>query len=189
MQKGGASRPKMSRFKRHYKDYLVAGYELLGSIVFGMPRFPIFNYFKGLYIRLQGGKVGKRVVFYPGIRINPAYNIELGDDVDLAWGVIITPSAHKIVIGDRTLIGYGTYILGSNHEIPAQSERIFGAGHTDAPIRIANDVWIGARCLILAGVSIGEGAVVAGGSVVTKDIPPFAIVGGIPAKIIKMRDV
>lgn len=56
-----------------------------------------------------------------------------------------------------------------------------------SPIRIGNDVWIGARVTILDGVNIGNGAVVAAGAVVTKDVPPYAIVGGVPAKIIKYR--
>lgn len=54
-------------------------------------------------------------------------------------------------------------------------------------IKIGNDVWIGARVTILEGISIGDGAVVAAGAIVTKDIPPYAIVGGIPAKVIKYR--
>lgn len=53
--------------------------------------------------------------------------------------------------------------------------------------KIGNDVWIGAKCTIMDGISIGDGAIVAAGSVVTKDVPPFAIVGGAPAKIIKYR--
>ena len=57
------------------------------------------------------------------------------------------------------------------------------------PIRIGHDVWIGARVTILDGVNVGNGAVIATGAVVTKDIPPYAIVGGIPARIIKYRDI
>ena len=55
------------------------------------------------------------------------------------------------------------------------------------PIHIGNDVWIGRRCIIMDGVTIGDGAFVAAGAIVTKDVPPFAIVGGIPAKVIKYR--
>lgn len=55
------------------------------------------------------------------------------------------------------------------------------------PIHIGNDVWIGQRALILCGVTIGDGAVVAGGAVVTRDVPPYAIVGGVPAKILRYR--
>ena len=55
------------------------------------------------------------------------------------------------------------------------------------PIRIGSDVWIGSHVIVMGGVTIGDGAVVAAGSIVTKDVPPFAIVGGVPAKIIKFR--
>lgn len=55
------------------------------------------------------------------------------------------------------------------------------------PIIVGNDVWIGRRCLIMDGVTIGDGAIVASGAVVTKDVPPYAIVGGVPAKVIKYK--
>lgn len=58
---------------------------------------------------------------------------------------------------------------------------------SDRPIAIGNDVWIGRRCIIMDGVTIGDGAIVAAGAVVTKDVPPFAVVGGVPAKVIKYR--
>jgi len=64
------------------------------------------------------------------------------------------------------------------------SSNIFGK---QLDVIIGNDVWIGARCTILAGVKIGTGAVIGTGSVVTKDVPPYAIVGGVPAKVIKYR--
>lgn len=56
-----------------------------------------------------------------------------------------------------------------------------------SPIAIGNDVWIGARAIVLDGVTIGDGAIVAAGAVVTKDVPPYAIVGGVPARIIRYR--
>jgi acetyltransferase-like isoleucine patch superfamily enzyme len=57
----------------------------------------------------------------------------------------------------------------------------------DLPIYIEDDVWIGARSIILSGVRIGEGSIVAAGSVVTKSVPPYSIVGGVPARVIKSR--
>lgn len=166
---------------------LIALYEFFFSLVFALPRLRVFNWMKTLYLRLLGAKVGKGVTFYPGIKINPAHKIEIGDHVDLAWGVIITTSG-GVSIGNRTLIGYKSMILSSNHVIPSNRQRIFEAGHLSKPVAIANDVWIGGNCTILPGVTVGEGAVVAAGSVVTKDVPPFTIVGGIPARIIKERD-
>ena len=168
------------------KYFLVSTYEWLSALVFAMPRHRFFNVLKSVYMRLQGAKIGKRVVFYPGIMINPLFNITLGDDVDLAFGVIIT-TAGSVYIGDRTLIGYRTQIVSANHIIPPNRGRIFGSGHDKKPIRIENDAWIGANCVITAGVTIGEGAVVAAGSVVTKDVAPYTIVGGVPAKLIKER--
>lgn len=130
--------------------------------------------------------MGKQVTFYPGIKINPGFNIRLGDHVDLAWGVLITTGG-GVEIGDRTLVGYGTHILSANHVIPPRPGRIFDSGHEKKKVSIGKDVWIGAQCVILPGVRIGEGAVVAAGSVVTKDVEAFAIVAGVPAKKIKDR--
>lgn len=169
------------------KNFLVCTYELLSAVVFSLPRHKLFNLIKSNYMRAQGAKVGKKVTFYPGVRINPCMNIRLGDYVDIAWGVIITTGG-RVEIGDRVLIGYGTVISSSNHIIPQRKEKIFYSGHTPGKVIIGPDVWVGANCVITAGVSIGEGAVVAAGSVVTKDVEPFTIVGGVPAKLIKVRD-
>ncbi len=169
------------------KNFAVCTYELLSSIIFILPRHKLFNLIKSNYMRIQGAKIGKRITYYPGIKINPCINIKLGDCVDLAWDVLITTGG-GVEIGDRTLIGYRTQILSANHVIPSNKGKIFGGGHSLAKVVIKNDVWIGANCVIVAGVTIGEGAVVAAGSVVTKDVEPFTIVGGVPAKLIKERN-
>jgi acetyltransferase-like isoleucine patch superfamily enzyme len=92
-----------------------------------------------------------------------------------------------IYIGDRTLIGYRTQIISADHDIPPIGEKIPVSGNKYSKIHIENDVWIGGNCLITAGVTIGEGAIIAGGSVVTKDVESNSIVAGVPAKLIKMR--
>lgn len=93
-----------------------------------------------------------------------------------------------MTIGDRTLVGYRTQILSGNHIVPVRPEWIYGAGHEFKSVVIGSDVWIGAGCTVLPGVTIGTGAVVAAGSVVTKDVDEYCIVGGVPARLIKMRD-
>lgn len=172
--------------KKYMKNFAVCSYEFMSALVFSLPRHQLFNLVKSNYMRLQGAKVGSNITFYPGIKINPCMKINLGNNVDLAWGVIITTTG-GVEIGDRVLIGYRTQILSANHLIPEGKGTIFGAGHIKKKVIIKKDVWIGANCIIVAGVTIGEGAVVAAGSVVTKDVSPFKIVGGVPAKIIKDR--
>lgn len=169
------------------KDFIVCSYELVASIVFGLPRHKIFNLFKVYFLKIQGAKVGRKITFYPGIKIIPAKNLILGDQVDLSWGVILATSG-GIKIGDRSLIGFHTHIISVNHAIPSKPEKIFYSGYTNKQITIENDVWIGSHCVILPGVTIGEGAIVAAGSIVTKDVLPFTIVGGVPAKLIKERE-
>ena len=168
------------------KDFVVCSYELISAIILGLPRHKLFNFIKVGFLRLFGAKVGKRVTFYPGIKIIPAKNLALGDQVDLSWGVILAPSG-GITIGDRSLIGFHTHIISVNHAIPPRPEPIFHSGYVNKPIVIGKDVWIGSHCVILPGVTIGEGAIVAAGSIVTKDVQPFTIVGGVPAKLIKER--
>lgn len=172
---------------KRLRQFIVITYELVMRLFFLLPRYPVLNELKSMFLRAVGAKIGKRVVFYPGVWIVTGKNLVICDDVDLALDVLITTGG-GVEIGDRTLIGYRTQIISGNHIIPANRERIFSSGHEVKPVKIYPDVWIGANCLILPGVTIGEGAVVAGGSVVTKDVAPFTIVGGSPAKFIRIRE-
>lgn len=166
---------------------LVVLVESVSYLLFGLPRFRILNALKSVYLRVFfGAKVGRRVIYYPGIWIFTGRNLVIGDDVDLATGVLVTTDG-GVEIGDRTLIGYGSKIVSRNHVVPHGRGRIFSAGHTSAAVSIGPDCWIGANVLVLPGVTIGEGVVVAAGSVVTKDVPPFCFAAGVPARVIKQR--
>ena len=142
---------------------------------------------KRFLLNLVGAKIGHNVHIYPGVRFFIPKGIEIGNNVSISSYVIIT-SAGTVKIGNNVLIGYGAKIISANHKIPENRGVIFGSGHIVAPVIIEDGVWIGANVVVLPGIKIGEGAVVAAGAVVTKDIEPFAIVGGIPAKVIKNRD-
>ncbi len=171
---------------RLIKPFFVVSYEFIMNMVFALPRYRIFIFFKKLLLLIMGAKVGKGVVIYPGVWITPGWNLILKDQVDLAKDVLITTSG-GVEIGERTLIGYRTQIISSDHTIPPVGNPFPISGDKHAKILIGKDVWIGANCLITSGVTIGDGAVIAGGSVVTKSVPENAIYAGVPARLIKMR--
>ena len=170
------------------KSFFVVTYEMVMNIIFALPRYRLFIFFKVTLLRIMGAKIGENIFIYPGVWITPGRNLTIGNHVDLAKDVLITTSG-GVFIGDRTLIGYRTQILSSNHTIPPIGEPFPISGDSFAKIIIENDVWIGANCIITAGVKIGYGSVIAAGSVVTKDVPPNSIVGGVPAKLIRLRNI
>jgi acetyltransferase-like isoleucine patch superfamily enzyme len=95
----------------------------------------------------------------------------------------------KVTIGRYSMLGPQVLIAGSDHVYNSTTSPIIFAGRPERipPTTIGDDCWIGARAIILAGVTIGDGAVVAAGSVITKDVPPYQIVGGVPARLLRMR--
>jgi acetyltransferase-like isoleucine patch superfamily enzyme len=94
--------------------------------------------------------------------------------------------ASRLEIGTDSLIASGTVIVDHNHGIHLGS-LVRSQPAENKPITIGSDVWIGANCVILAGVTIGDGAIIGAGAVVTKNVEPFTIVGGVPAKCIGLR--
>jgi maltose O-acetyltransferase len=95
---------------------------------------------------------------------------------------------HEVTIGDDVVIGPEMIILTISHafEDPRIPVRLQGAVPR-RPVVIGNDVWIASRVIITPGVTIGDGAVIAAGSVVTKDVKPFSVVAGVPAKLVRRR--
>lgn len=112
--------------------------------------------------------------------------IHLGDDTRLNRGCTLTSYA-EIFIDDFTIIGEFVSIRDANHGM-SRDEPIRYQPHTSAPIRIGRDVWIGRGSCILPGITIGEGSVIGANSVVTKDVPPYSIAAGVPAKVIRERE-
>lgn len=113
--------------------------------------------------------------------------------LDLARQVALSPCVHlgadggSITIGAQTAIGPGSVIRAANHRFSSLETPIMQQGHTPGTIIIEEDVWLGANCVVTPDVRIGRGAIVGAGAVVTHDVPPYAIVGGVPARIIGMR--
>ena len=104
------------------RNNLVILFESLMHIIFSLPRFRIFILLKISILKLMGAKFGRGVVIYPGVWIMNGRNLIVGNDVDFAYGVLVTTSG-GVTIGDRVLIGYRTQILSTNHSIPPIGEK------------------------------------------------------------------
>lgn len=119
-------------------------------------------------------------------RLFPPFYTDFGKNITIGQNVFINSGCHfqdqgGIEIGDGTLIGHNVVLATINHDLNPSMKR----KNRYAPIKIGNNVWIGSNATILQGVKIGEWAVIAAGAVVTKDVEPYTVVGGVPAKLIK----
>jgi acetyltransferase-like isoleucine patch superfamily enzyme len=129
--------------------------------------------------------IGERLLMYGStvrceLVADPGGIIEIGDRVFINYGVSI--SAHKLVkIGNRCQIGNYTLIMDNDYH-QAGDKTTLGESK---PIILEDDVWLGARVIVLKGVTIGQGAVIGAGSVVTRSIPPRSVAVGQPAKVVK----
>lgn len=128
----------------------------------------------------------KKVRIMEAVRVDYPYRISLGSNITLNEGVFLSGFG-GLEIGDNVRIGHRSSILTSEHQYDNTDVPIYQQGLTPKPVRIADDVWIGCQATILAGTTIGKGAVIAAGAVVTKDVEPYSIVGGVPATLIKSR--
>ena len=119
-------------------------------------------------------------------RLFPPFTADFGKNISFGKNVFINSGCRfqdqgGITIGDGVLIGHNVVLATANHELaPSKSRKL-----TYAPIKICDNAWIGSNSVILQGVTVGEWSVVAAGAVVTKDVEPFTVVGGIPAKFIR----
>lgn len=122
-----------------------------------------------------------------GVRANTP-KIEIGDGTSI-HNYFHCGSAESIRIGRNVLIAGRVYITDHDHTFNNKNIPPIKAGLTISPVVIEDEVWIGEGAVILKGVTIGKRAVIGANAVVTKNVPAYAIVGGVPAKIIRMIDL
>lgn len=168
-------------------------------------------WFWKIILQILGGKLEKGTKIYERVKIfstkqSPVF---IGKNCILQTGSIlaasdngkITLSEHvyigeysilsskgEICVGKDTIIAAQCFIVDFNHRFDNPDLLFYDSGFDCAKVSIGNNVWIGAGCRILKGVTIGEGSVIGAGSVVTRDIPPYSIVVGVPARVIKKRN-
>lgn len=137
--------------------------------------------FRRFFYRLFGIKIGKGSTIHTKAKFYDPRNIIIGDDTIIGEEVVLDGRT-MLKIGNHVDIASEVMIYNSQHDI---EDKNFTA--KDEPVVIEDYVFIGPRVIILPGITIGRGAIVAASAVVTKDVPPYAIVGGVPAKIIGER--
>ena len=137
---------------------------------------------KVLLLRIFGAKVGKGVVLKPSINVKYPWNLRIGDHCWIGEGAWLDSLA-PITIGHHVCISQGSYLCTGNHD---WSDPAFGL--IVKPIVVEDGVWIGARALVMPGVTLGSHSVVTAGSVVTGDTEPRMIYAGNPARALKKRE-
>lgn len=122
-------------------------------------------------------------------RLFPPFTADFGKNISFGKNVFVNAGCRfqdqgGITIGDGVLIGHNVVLATATHDLaPSKSRKLHYK-----PIKICDNAWIGSNSVILQGVTVGEWAVVAAGAVVTRDVEPYTVVGGIPAKFIRKVD-
>jgi galactoside O-acetyltransferase len=162
-------------------DYLV---ELFMAVA---PHDAASSKIKAGLMRWRGARVGSRVKLWRDVWVDDYRQLALGDDVSVGKSAIFICGG-GVTVGDRVMIAHGARIVSSGHRIPDDpAEPLRFSGPDAAPIRIEDDAWVGTGAIVLAGVTVGRGAIVAAGAVVTSDVAPGSIVGGVPARVLRQR--
>ena len=151
---------------------------LFGNIV--VNKIPSRHFMKWFY-QLMGAKIGKNTFPCRRVEVLLPRGLKLADGVAIGWFAELDARGGIIIEHDTNISSHVKMITGS-HDIDDPN---YTADFR--PIHIGHHCWIGTGAMVLQGVNIGNGAVVAAGAVVTKDVPAYTVVGGIPAKVIRER--
>lgn len=163
----------INRFENIFLEFEVFLLHLVGCL----PSHCLRRFF----YRLGGIKIGQGSTLHMGIRFYNPKNIVIGNDTIIGEGTVLD-GRKKLIIGNHVAVASEVMIYNSEHDI---NDKNFSA--REEKVIIEDYCFLGPRSIILPGVVIGRGAIVGAGAVVTKSVPPFAIVGGVPAKIIGER--
>ena len=132
--------------------------------------------------RLRKMKISNQSVIYGGVEVRAPQRIRIGDGTVIGHNSILD-GRYGITLGNSVNLSTGVWIWTMEHDVNSST-----CAATGASVVIKDYAWLGGRCIIMPGVTVGRGAVVASGAVVTRDVPEFAIVGGVPARVIGERD-
>lgn len=143
-----------------------------------------------LLLRSAFRRHGKHFIFDPADEFTYD-DIEVGDYVSIGSGAEFLAKESKIIIGNKVLFGPEVTIIGGNHNTSVVGRFMYDVLEKrpgdDQDVIFEDDIWVGSCAIILKGVRVGRGSIVAAGAVVTKDVLPYTIVGGVPARRISVR--
>lgn len=141
---------------------------------------------KSRLFRWAGVKVGNGVEFFQGVKIQGIGELEIGDCAFIGHEVLfMLNEGSKIIIEPSAVVSSRCTIMTGFHPITSNGERIISRDGTTSIVRICKGAAVLAGCSVLPGVTVGEKSLVAAGAVVAKDVVPYTLVGGCPAKFIK----
>lgn len=140
-----------------------------------------FRYWRIFVLRCFGAKIGRRCSVYASVRVWAPWNLTLGDYVAVGPGAELY-AVDRITVGSMATISQRAFVCTASHDVTRLLKPL-----THRPIVIGDAAWVAAEAFVGMGVTIGEGAVVGARAVVTKDVAPWTIVGGNPARFLKRR--
>ena len=156
------------------------------ELLVSLPSWPPVRWSRRVFLQRRLRSCGSELDVSQGAIFEFPERIELGDRVVVNRGALITARA-DIHIGDDVLVEPYVVINSGDHNYSDLTQPIGTQGHKPGPIMIGHDVWLGAHCVVLRNVTIGDGAVVAAGAVVINDVPSRTLVAGVPAVPKKLR--
>lgn len=150
----------------------------------------IWKKMKMLILKPAFFRFGKHFIFDP----DGSYtyeNIQVGNDVSIGDGAIFLCSESKVIIGNKVMFGPNVTVVGGDHNTSMIGQFMYDV-HTKRPeddqdVIFEDDIWVGSGAIILKGVRIGRGSIIAAGAIINKDVLPYTVVGGVPARIISKR--
>ena len=141
---------------------------------------------KAKLYRWAGVKVGQGVEFFQGIKVQGIGELEIGDRAFIGHEVLfMLNEGSKIIIDPEAIVGSRSIVITGFHPVEPDGQRILSRKGTTSTVHIGKGCSVSTNCTVLPGVMVGEMSLVAAGAVITKDVPPYTLVGGCPARFIK----
>ena len=158
-------------------------WEVVWAVLFRTTPRWCLNGWRCFLLRVFGAKIGSGVRIQGGAKVWQPWRLTIGDNSWIDGGVSLY-SVDEIVIGANAVVSDGAFICTATHDISSETFEL-----QTMPVTIGDSAWVCAKATVLPGVKVGEGAIVAAGSVVSKDVEPWTVIGGNPAKFIKKREL